>query len=47
MHKIQFDVYVAIGDAADFSNNVVPVWWMEIYPFRLNKSKSLLHVEIK
>ena len=43
MPKIHFALNVAI----DFANNVLPVWWIEVYPFRLNQSKSLLHAEIK
>ena len=33
--------------AIDFVNDVLPVWWMEVYSFRFNQSKSLLHAEIK
>ena len=36
MHKIQFDMHVDYGGAIDFSNDALPVWWMEVYPFRLN-----------
>ena len=43
MSKIQFDVSVAI----DVANDVFSVWWMEVYPFRFNQSKSLLHVGMK
>ena len=43
MPKIQFDLNVANGIA----NDVLPFWWMGVYPFRFNQSKSLLHVEIK
>ena len=41
MPKIQFDVKFANGVVIDVANDVLPVWWMEIYPFRLNQSKSL------
>ena len=40
----ELDVNVAAIDVAD---DVLPVWWMEVYPFRFNKSKSLLHVKIQ
>ena len=45
--KIQLEVNVANGFAIDVANNVLPVWWMEVYPFRVDQSKSLLHAEIK
>ena len=45
--KSQFDVNVANRVAIDFANNVLPVWWMEVYPLRFNQSKSLLHAETK
>ena len=35
MSKIQFDVNVANGVAIDIANDVLPVWWMEVYPFRI------------
>ena len=47
MSEIQFDVKVAKGVAIDFANDILPVWWMEVYPFRVNQSESLLHAEIK
>ena len=47
MSKIQFDVYVANSVAIDVANDVLPVWWIEAYPFRGNKSKSLLHAKMK
>ena len=47
MSKIQFDVDIAIGVAIDVANDVLPVWWMEVYPFHFSPSKSLLHAEIK
>ena len=47
MSKIQFDVNVANGVAIDVANTVLPVWSMEVYPFRLNQSKSLFHAKIK
>ena len=43
----EFDVIVAYGVAIDVANDVLPVWWIEVYPFRFNQSKSLLHAEIK
>ena len=42
MSEIQFDVNVAKGVAIDVANHVLPVWWMEVYPFRVNQSESLL-----
>ena len=47
MSKIQLGFYVAKGVAIDVANDVLSVWWMEVYPFRLDQSKSLLHAEIK
>ena len=47
MSKIQFDVDVAYGVDIDVANDVLPVWLMEVYPFRFSQSKSLLHAEIK
>ena len=47
MSGIQFDVNVANGVAIDVANDILPVWWMEVYPFRVNQSESLLHAEIK
>ena len=29
------------------TNDVLPVWRMELYPFRIYQSKSLIHVELK
>ena len=43
MPKVKFDVNVAI----DVANDVLPVWLMEVFPFRLDQLKSLLPVEIK
>ena len=45
--KIQFDVNFANRVAIDVANDVLQVCWMEVYPFRYNQSKSLLHAEIK
>ena len=39
--KSQFDI--TNGVAID----VLSVWWMEVYPFDFNQSKSLLHAENK
>ena len=47
MPKIKFKIHVANGFAIDVAYDVLPVWWMEVYPFRLNQSKSLLHIKIK
>ena len=33
MSKIYFDVDVANGIAIDVINDLLPVWWMEVYPF--------------
>ena len=46
MSEIQFDVNVANGVAIDVANDVLPVWLMEVYPFRVNQSESLLHAEL-
>ena len=43
----EFDVNVANGVAIDVANDGLPVWLMEVCPFRFNQSKSLLHAEIK
>ena len=39
MLKIQFDVYVTNSVAIDVANDVLPVWRMEVYALRFNKSK--------
>ena len=44
MSKIQLDVEVANGVAIDVANDVYPICWMDVYPFRYNQSKSLLHM---
>ena len=48
MPWIPFDIYVPNGVAIDVANglHVLPVWWMDVFPFRFNQSKSLLHAEI-
>ena len=46
MLKIQFDVNIANGVTIDIANDILPVWWMEVYLFRLNQLKSLLHAKI-
>ena len=46
MPKGQFDIDVANGVAIDFANDVLLICWIEVYPFRFNQSKSLLHVII-
>ena len=40
-------INVANGDAIDVTDDVLPVWWMEVYPTRFNQSNSLLHAKIK
>ena len=47
MLKIQFDVNIANGVAIDVPIDVLLVWLMEVYLFRINQSKYLLHAEIK
>ena len=47
MCKIQFDINVTSDVAIDIANDVLLVRWMEVYPFRVNQSKSLLHAKIK
>ena len=47
MPKIQFNVNVANGVAIDVANDVLQVWWIEVYCFRGNQSNLLLHAEIK
>ena len=40
MPKIQFYVNVANGVAIDVANDVLVVWWMDVYPFRLNHENN-------
>ena len=47
MSTIHFDFNVANSVAIDVTNDILPVWWIEVYLFRINQSKSLLHAEIK
>ena len=47
MSEIQFNVNVANGAVIDVANDELPVWWMDVYPFCVNQSGSLLHSEIK
>ena len=47
MPKIQFDVNVANDVAIDVTNYLRLVWWIEVYSFCFNRSKSLSHPEIK
>ena len=47
MPKILFNVYVANSVAINVAKDVLQVWWIEVYPLRVNQSKSLLHAEIK
>ena len=35
MSKIQIDFNAANGVAFDVANDVLPYWWIEVYPFRL------------
>ena len=42
----EFYVNVVNGVNIDVANDILPVWWMEVYPFRFHQSKSLLHAEI-
>ena len=35
LHEI--DVNVANGVAIDVANDVLPVWWREVYPFQFNQ----------
>ena len=39
-------VNVANSVAIDVANDVLPVCWMEVYPFCINQSKSLFHAAI-
>ena len=47
MSEIQCNVNVANNVAIDVITNVFPVWWIEVYPFRVYQSELLLHTEIK
>ena len=47
MSEIQFNINVDNGVAIAVANDVLPVWWMEVYPFRINQSESLLLAEIR
>ena len=47
MSKIQCKVNIANGAVIDFANDVLPVKWMEVYPFRVKQSESLFHATIK
>ena len=47
MSKIQFDVNAANGIAIEVANDVLLVWWMEVYLFRVDQSKSLFQAKIK
>ena len=47
MSEFEFDVNSTNDVAIDVANDILPVWWMEVYPFRVNQSESLLHAEIK
>ena len=40
MSKIQFDVDHTNGVTIDVANDVLPVWWMEVYPFRFKDKKE-------
>ena len=41
MPKTQSDVNVANGGAINFAYDVTPIWYIDIYPFRLNQSIPL------
>ena len=41
MCEIKFNVNTTNGVAIDVANDVLPVWWMEVYPFRVDESKSV------
>ena len=43
----ELDVNVANCVTIIVANDILLVWWMEVYPFRFNQSKSLLHAENK
>ena len=45
MSEIQFYVNIANGVAIDIANDILPFSWMEVYPFRVNQSESLLHAK--
>ena len=47
MSEVHFDVNIANGVVIDVAIDVLPVWWMEVYPFRVIQSEALLHAEIK
>ena len=47
MFKMQFGIIVANSVVIDIANDVILVGWMEVYPFRVDQSKSLLYAEIK
>ena len=37
MSKIQFDIDIANSVAIDVANDVLPVWWMEVYRFHFSQ----------
>ena len=41
MSEIQFDANVANGIAIYVANDVLRVWRMEVYPFRVSQSELL------
>ena len=47
MSKIQLFVNVANDVAVDLANDVLPFWWIEVYPLCFHQSKSLCHDTIK
>ena len=47
MSKTQIDYNAANGVAIDVANDVLPFWWIEVYLFRFNQLKLLLHAGIK
>ena len=44
MSNIKFEVN---GIAVDVANDILPVWLMEVYLFRMDQSRSLVHTNIK
>ena len=40
MSKIKFDVDHTNGVTIDVANDVLPVWWMEVYSFRFSRNQN-------
>ena len=47
MPEIQSGINVANDVSIDIANDVLPVWWMEVYHLRFNQSKSVYYAGIK